>query len=332
MEDLNQLEVQTSNVWDAVSTPVELQWWETQQVPSIQQTSQPTESQKVVYTKASEITDYSIPSLGNQAAMVSGGWAAQSAHIATMAAKKARLIQLLRNQLQKWKKIWFIRGALSWILIMVCIVTALVVFAKDTVLDMLSDNLNNLDTQASITNLTTHEDNNENISDIAVEVIDETSDEANDDVVVEIDDENNDEANDDIVVEIDETSDEANDDIVVEIDETSDEINDDIVVEIDETSDENNDEANDDIVVEIDDDIIYGDWYILRHVDTPEDANWVINPNCKWLSCEEIDLSSIVLCHEFRLKADMDDNAQRIWKSWVCRYKDASELVNIEIQ
>ena len=302
MADLNQLDIQANNQWDVVSSPVEQQWWETQHIQSIEQALQWAEPQKVVYTKASEITDYSIPSLGSQPSATSTEWNTSAAQSSVMAAKKARLIQLLRSQLNKWKKIWFTRGILSWVAIMSCIVIALVVFAKDTVLSMLSDDLNN--TQASVINITA-EDTDEVVVDedlVDEDLVDENL--VDEDIV----DENL--VDEDIVDE----------DIVDEDIVDEDVVDEDIVDE---------DVVDEDLV---DEDIVIGEWYTIKPVNSTEDANWVINPNCEWLSCEDIDLSSIALCHDFRLKPDMDDNAQRIWKSWVCRYKDVSELAYVEIQ
>ena len=262
MTDLNQSDVQVNTSWDGVSSPVEQQWWQNQQISSIEQALQWPETQQVVYTKASEITDFSIPSLETQPSATST-WTPSINHAAVMAAKKTRLIQLLRNQLNKWKKVWFIRWILSWVALMLWVAIVLVVFAKDSVLSMLSDGSNTVNNQASIVSLN------------------------------------------------------ANDDI---IDESVDE---DIV---DESVDE-------DIIDEsVDEDIIFGDWYTIKYVNSVEEANWVLNPSCEWLSCDNKDLDSIVLCEDFKFKPDIDDHAQRIGSSWTCRYKDVSELAYLEIQ
>ena len=298
MTDLNQSDVQVNTSWDGVSSPVEQQWWQNQQISSIEQALQWPETQQVVYTKASEITDFSIPSLETQPSATST-WTPSINHAAVMAAKKARLIQLLRNQLNKWKKVWFIRWILSWVALMLWVAIVLVVFAKDSVLSMLSDGSNTVNNQASIVSLNANDD-----------IIDESVDE---DIVGEsVDEDVVDESVDDEII------DESVDDEI--IDES---IDDEII-----------DESIDDEIIDesVDEDVIFGDWYTIKHVNSVEEANWVLNPSCEWLSCDNKDLDSIVLCKEFKLKPDIDDNAQRIWSSWVCRYKDVSELAYLEIQ
>ena len=71
-----------------------------------------------------------------------------------------------------------------------------------------------------------------------------------------------------------------------------------------------------------------------NHVDKVEDANWVMSANCDNLHCgniSEVNLDELVLCTEFRQSDKLDDNSNRIGANWVCRYKDASELVHIEL-
>jgi hypothetical protein len=36
------------------------------------------------------------------------------------------------------------------------------------------------------------------------------------------------------------------------------------------------------------------------------------------------------MCNEFRLHEGLSDDAKRTGSSWICRYKDTSELVFIE--
>lgn len=71
-----------------------------------------------------------------------------------------------------------------------------------------------------------------------------------------------------------------------------------------------------------------------EHVNKVEDANWVMSANCDNLHCGDIseaNLDDLVLCTEFRQSDKLDDNANRIGSNWVCRYKDVSELVHIEL-
>ena len=334
MTDLNQSDVQVNTSWDGVSSPVEQQWWQNQQISSIEQALQWPETQQVVYTKASEITDFSIPSLETQPSATST-WTPSINHAAVMAAKKARLIQLLRNQLNKWKKVWFIRWILSWVALMLWVAIVLVVFAKDSVLSMLSDGSNTVNNQASIVSLNANDDIiDESVDeDIVGESVDEdVVDESVDDEIIDesVDDEIIDESIDDEIIDEsidDEIIDESVDDEIID-ESVDDEI-------IDESiDDEIIDESIDDEIIDesVDEDVIFGDWYTIKHVNSVEEANWVLNPSCEWLSCDNKDLDSIVLCKEFKLKPDIDDNAQRIWSSWVCRYKDVSELAYLEIQ
>lgn len=70
------------------------------------------------------------------------------------------------------------------------------------------------------------------------------------------------------------------------------------------------------------------------HVDNPENANRVMSPNCSSLSCGDYTQTkkeNLVLCKSFQLKEDMDDSSHRISNSGVCRYKDASELVYLDM-
>lgn len=72
-----------------------------------------------------------------------------------------------------------------------------------------------------------------------------------------------------------------------------------------------------------------------KHVNKVEDANWVMSANCDSLHCGDIseaDPEELVLCTEFRQSDKLDDNANRIGSNWICRYKDASELVYLELK
>ena len=71
------------------------------------------------------------------------------------AAKKEKLAQLLKAEWDKWKKSWFIKWILSWVGISLWILAVSVIFAKDQIVDLLSNNLNLPFLQASVTDATT---------------------------------------------------------------------------------------------------------------------------------------------------------------------------------
>jgi len=69
--------------------------------------------------------------------------------------------------------------------------------------------------------------------------------------------------------------------------------------------------------------------YKITHVDNEKDANWVLPNHCSDLTCYGED-KEFIPCKRFRMDPNLDDKAQRIWNSWACKYKDASELVYVE--
>jgi hypothetical protein len=50
--------------------------------------------------------------------------------------------------------------------------------------------------------------------------------------------------------------------------------------------------------------------------------------HCSDLKC--YDDKEFSPCFTFRLSENLDENANRIWNNWSCRYKDSSELVYVE--
>ena len=209
-------------------------------------------------------------------------------------ANKAKLMEALKAEWKKGKRAWFARWILSWILITLLIAVAGIIFAKDQVIDILSDErLDFLNLKASIVSLTNKENTNNN------------TDISNEEAVVE------EEATpEEAVVEEEAAPEEA----VVEEEATPEET----VVEEEATTEE--------AVVENDSSV---KWYTFRHVDSPEEANWVLSPNCEDALCGN-DKDSIVMCNEFRLHESLSDDAKRTGSSWICRYKDTSELVFVE--
>ena len=77
-----------------------------------------------------------------------------------MAAKKEKLIQLLKAESDKWKKSWFIKWILSWVGITLWILAISVVLAKEQIVSLLSnDNLNFSNLEANVVGVV---DNTEN--------------------------------------------------------------------------------------------------------------------------------------------------------------------------
>ena len=70
------------------------------------------------------------------------------------------------------------------------------------------------------------------------------------------------------------------------------------------------------------------------HVNTVAEANWVMSANCNDLSCGDYTKATeeLILCKDFKQKEDLTDDAHRIWSSWICRYKDESELVHLNLE
>ena len=91
-----------------------------------------------------------------------------------------------------------------------------------------------------------------------------------------------------------------------------------------EVSEENSEEALEDTEVMEDD-----KGYTIRHVDSEEEANWVMPSHCTDLTCYGED-EEFVACTSFRMIETLDENTPRVSSRWGCKYKDASELVYVE--
>ena len=72
-------------------------------------------------------------------------------------------------------------------------------------------------------------------------------------------------------------------------------------------------------------------WYTITHVNSEEEANWVLPAHCTDLTCYGED-KEFIECTSFRMVESLDENAHRIWNGWGCRYKDISELVYVEFE
>lgn len=69
--------------------------------------------------------------------------------------------------------------------------------------------------------------------------------------------------------------------------------------------------------------------YTITHVDSEEEANWVMPSHCSDLTCYGED-KEFTECTSFRMDENLDENSHRIGNGWGCRYKDASELVYVK--
>ena len=85
-----------------------------------------------------------------------------------------------------------------------------------------------------------------------------------------------------------------------------------------------NSETSDEVIEEQND-----KGYTITHVNSEEEANWVLPAHCSDLTCYGED-KEFIECTSFKMVESLDENAHRIWNGWGCRYKDASELVYVE--
>ena len=217
-------------------------------------------------------------------------------------AQKAKLELLIKTHESKAQKKWLMTWVLSGVVVTAWVLVLAWVFAKDQVVDVLNTISGESTLSASVTNL--WESNTEqNYPDITVdeensEDIDNDAEEFTGSEVDEFIDEENVDSED-----IEDTSSEDS-----EISDTS---------EVDEYVDEEN----------VDENMNYG--YSITHVSSEAEANWVMPAHCYDLSCYGED-KEFTPCTTFRLSENLDENSHRIGKNWICKYKDASELVYVE--
>ena len=69
--------------------------------------------------------------------------------------------------------------------------------------------------------------------------------------------------------------------------------------------------------------------YTITHVNSEEEANWVLPAHCSDLTCYWED-QEFVECTSFRMIETLDENTSRVSSRWGCKYKDASELVYVQ--
>jgi hypothetical protein len=237
---------------------------------------------------------------------------------------------------------------LSGVVLTIWIVALSCIFAKDQIVNLLNSNNENPELSANVVNIT--ENNNEEITNEEVtneENSLETEDIENIDFEEDLSDINEYDEND--------VSEENYWDFSDYEDEESlnNEINDyeseDITNKDSENIDENlsednivNEEDTNEDLGNINSEEIYEDfnneeiskndnWYYISYVNSEDEANWVLPAHCSDLTCYG-ENKEFTPCSSFKKIDNLDENANRIGNNWVCRYKDASELVYVELK
>ena len=218
---------------------------------------------------------------------------------------KEKLAQLVKLHESKAQKSWFIKWILSGVALMIIVVSAWFIFAKDQILDLINKiDGNNQQLTANIVDITNS--TNEEIISEDENINDEEK----------IKDEENIIDDEDLYLE----------DFIDEEFTDEDFYDDEIIIdEEDNYLDEETMPEDEDIQIDSDDE----QSYTITHVESEEDANWVLPSHCSDLTCYGED-KEFTPCTTFRLAANLDENANRIGKNWACKYKDASELVYVE--
>jgi len=243
--------------------------------------------------------------------------------------QKTKLAQIIKIHESKAQKKWFIAGISSGIIITAWVLILAWIFAKDQIISVLNTTSGEPTLSASIIDL--WEKDEENYPDIIVdeddsENVEDISDteEFNSDIDENIDENTDSEFIEDISDEYSEESDNYEFIENLEYNENLDEYTDSEYVE--DISDEYSEES--DNYEFIDENINM--WYAITHVDSEVEANWVIPAHCSDLTCYGED-KDFTPCTKFKMVETLDENANRIWSNWVCRYKDSSELVYVEL-
>ena len=252
-------------------------------------------------------------------------------HQKAQAAQKAKLAQLIKNHESNAHKKWLMTWVLSGVVVTAWVLVLAWMFAKDQVIDVLNTINGEPTLSASVVDLKDNQvelDTGNVLDDEIVDDEDVLSDteEFDDSEINDEMDENVDEYVDSEYVE-DTSSDENVDSEYVE-DTSSDENVDSEYVE-DTSSDENVDEFDNS---DFNDESTNEDlsmWYNITHVESEAEANWVMPAHCYDLTCYGAD-KEFTPCTTFRMAENLDENANRIGKNWVCKYKDPSELVYVE--
>ena len=284
-------------------------------------------------------------------------------------AQKEKLLQLIKTHESKAKTKWFATWILSGVVLCAWILTLSCIFAKDQIVNLLNWDNGNPALSASVVDLSDNIIENEiheNEDDITYE--DETAYENEDGLNnyedMDYEDVNNYENYETDIPEYNEDLNEYSEDNEeisnYEAINEENEYSEDTEKNLDENSDniipENNEDNSyednlsseeitvpeyDNISEEEDTNIEYevsedespkiNNWYNITHVNSIEEANWVLPSHCSDLTCYGED-KEFTPCTTFKLNEKLEENSNRIGNNWVCRYKDASELVLVEIK
>ena len=245
--------------------------------------------------------------------------------------QKIKLAQLIKTHKTKAQRIWFTKWILSGIALTIVIGIVWFIFAKDQIIDLINNENSNQQLTANVVDIVNTTDW-ETISEDEIIIDDTNIEESNEDEENEnINNEGSITENENATIEdesIDEeTTDENTDDNETIIDENTDEENN-YLDEVVSPEDEYTQIAPEDEYTQI---ASEEQAYTITHVDTPEEANWILPSHCDDLTCygEDKEFSQ---CTTFKLVESLDENAHRIGNNWVCRYKDPSELVYVEFK
>ena len=229
-------------------------------------------------------------------------------------AQKEKLLQLIKVHESKAQKNWFTKWILSWVVLTACIFVAVCFFAKDQVISLINELWVN---QAPL---------NANIIDLNQNLTDETEKTESDQNTIE--DTENTELDENLT---DKTENNESDQNTIEDTENT-ELDENLTDETENTESVQNtieDTENTELDENLTDETEEAKKYTITHVNSEEEANWVLASHCSDLTCygEDKEFSP---CTSFRLSENLNDNANRIGKNWICKYKDSSELVFVE--
>ena len=252
-------------------------------------------------------------------------------------AQKQKLAQLIKLREWKAKKTWFTRWILSGIVLSIWIIALATVFAKDQIINLLWDGSSAPRMEANIVNL--QDPLNENIVDediIDEDIVDEDiiDEDIIDEDIIDEDIVDEDIVDEDIVDE-DIIDEDIVDEDIIDEDIVDEDIIDENIVDEDIVDENIVDEniVDENIVDENIVPVLIENGYTAIHVNSVEEANWVIAPSCDSIFCENRNNdNSFTECTNFSLNPKLDDNAHRIGSNWSCRYKDISELVYVSLE
>ena len=239
--------------------------------------------------------------------------------------QKEKLAQLIKIHESKAQKNWFTKWLLAWILLITWILLISFTFAKNQILDLLGEwDSNNSSLNASIVTI-----NNGNIVSDDSDLLNnnENSEAINEaDIVVEDMDWDNADVDSNYENNVDGEN----------IDENS--FISDIFEELDNNENANEENLwdnseniapNNGINPDLENSETWNNWYSIIHVDSEEDANWVLPSYCTDLTCYG-ENEEFTPCSTFKLSENIWENIKRIGNNWKCIYKDPSELVYVE--